>query len=273
MELEQEEHLQPMQPALIALYSDLEDFDPDDPTLAPQLLFDTIMSFPSYYVHTKIREWVQWGGAATATDVDGTTILSVCAAHNRPGAVRYLLQHGANVPMGGGWESTATEALSSFCGSLHSDNLQIAGDLINAGANINFEGCGYRTPLMYAAEKVKVGLVHFLLQHGAKVDATNKSGHDAAALARKGYGSSIPGDPGLGDFLSKVKRAGGYELFVRRGARIRLIVLRVLCERGRATPPADNILARAMVCLPKEIFWHLTSYWRAVVPGSMQCVV
>ena len=258
-----------MHPVLIARYRHSEDFDPNDPTLAPAALFTVIHEYPSDYVETRIREWVQLGGAATATDLDGTTILSVCAAYNHPGAVRCLLQQGANVPREGGWESTATEALSVFCGAHDSELLQIAEDLLEAGANINFSMGRYSTPLMSAAERGKGSLVRFLLQRGGK-DYTNSKGQDAAALARKGYGS-IQGNHILADFLSKVKRAGGYELFVRRDARIRLIVLRVLCERGRAKPPADSTFTRAMMVLPKEIFWHLTSYWRAVVPESLEC--
>ena len=60
--------------------------------------------------------------------------------------------------------------------------------------------------------------------------------------------------------------AGGYGRYVR-APRIQLLVLRVLCERGRAKPPRGGVLAGmfgATSPLPKECFWRICEYWRGI---------
>ena len=66
-----------------------------------------------------------------------------------------------------------------------------------------------------------------------------------------------------------VRVAGGYGRYVR-APRIQLLVLRVLCERGRARPPRwrrGGVLAGmfgATSPLPKECFWRICEYWRGI---------
>ena len=63
--------------------------------------------------------------------------------------------------------------------------------------------------------------------------------------------------------------AGGYGRYVR-APRIQLLVLRVLCERGRAKPPRrrrGGVLVGMFgktSPLPKECFWHICEYWRGI---------
>ena len=75
-------------------------------------------------------------------------------------------------------------------------------------------------------------------------------------------------------FESDVKAAGGWRSYVHRDRR-RLLVLRVLCEKGRAST-SDGLLARlfppqasdddatveAPACLDRDAFRHVLSFWQ-----------
>jgi hypothetical protein len=58
--------------------------------------------------------------------------------------------------------------------------------------------------------------------------------------------------------------AGGWKPY-SNAPRVELVQLRDLCERDRATPPPDSILERLfdVAALPKEVFWHVISFWRS----------
>ena len=77
-----------------------------------------------------------------------------------------------------------------------------------------------------------------------------------------------------GPFYFPERRHGvGYGRYVR-APRIQLLVLRVLCERGRARPPRrrrGGVLAgmfgetsRGGPALPQECFWRICEYWRGI---------
>ena len=90
----------------------------------------------------------------------------------------------------------------------------------------------------------------------------------------------------LADFIADVKRAGGWRRYVKE-PRIELVRLRSLCLRGRATlrrgtrqavaphsvlqrlfgvpptPAASNKSARVASPVPREVFWHILSYWKS----------
>ena len=59
-------------------------------------------------------------------------------------------------------------------------------------------------------------------------------------------------------FITNVRRAGGWKPFVR-ASRVSLVVLRSLCEKGRARPPPE--LDR-LFALDKFIFWRVLAFWR-----------
>ena len=60
-------------------------------------------------------------------------------------------------------------------------------------------------------------------------------------------------------FITNVRRAGGWKPFVR-APRVSLIVLRSLCEKGRARPRSE--LAARLFALDKFIFWRVLAFWR-----------
>jgi hypothetical protein len=67
------------------------------------------------------------------------------------------------------------------------------------------------------------------------------------------------------ELLSAVRAAGGWVAYAR-APRVQLLMLRILCERGRAVAPA-GLLARLFACeterraLPNDTFWHIVQFW------------
>mmetsp|Transcript_23699 Transcript_23699/g.74052 ORF Transcript_23699/g.74052 Transcript_23699/m.74052 type:complete len:159 (+) Transcript_23699:925-1401(+) len=69
--------------------------------------------------------------------------------------------------------------------------------------------------------------------------------------------------------IRDVRRAGSWQKFVNQ-PRGRLLVLRTLCERGRATPPRARrggavtrlFETRSRGALPPPVFFHVLSFWR-----------
>ena len=67
------------------------------------------------------------------------------------------------------------------------------------------------------------------------------------------------------DVLAAVRAAGGWAAYAR-APRVQLLMLRILCERGRAVAPA-GLLARLFACetehraLPKDAFRHIVQFW------------
>jgi hypothetical protein len=82
------------------------------------------------------------------------------------------------------------------------------------------------------------------------------------------------------DFMRELTAAGSWKAYARQ-PRVELVRLRSLCARGRATPPPElerlfgvfdcpssattetPKAARAARPLPKEVFWHVLSFWRS----------
>ena len=113
-----------------------------------------------------------------------------------------------------------------------------------------------------------------LLSRGASLDARNDYGEDPEASARR-YG----GRPAVVDVLAAVRAAGGWAAYVA-APRVQLLMLRILCEQGRAVAPTDLLArlfppaceterraslrsARHTPALPKELFWHIVQFWRS----------
>ena len=88
-------------------------------------------------------------------------------------------------------------------------------------------------------------------------------GDDAEAIAARGHE--------ITQFvLADVRAAGGIKQYYRQPI-VQLNVLRLLCERGRATAPS-GVLSRLFPGprtllgpkLPRELFAHVLSFWRSV---------
>ena len=131
---------------------------------------------------------------------------------------------------------------------------------------------------MVAVATRKYDVAKFLLHRGADVNYTApartgsiepREPRDAVGWAayyshaeawQHGFFHSGPGRADLLFYrlITNVRQAGGWKPFVR-APRISLVVLRSLCEKGRARPPPE--LAR-LFALDKFIFWHVLAFWR-----------
>jgi hypothetical protein len=111
-----------------------------------------------------------------------------------------------------------------------------------------------------------------LLSRRASLDVRNIHGRDPEASAQ------LRGRTAVADLLAAVRAAGGWPAYVA-APRVQLLMLRILCEQGRAVAP-QGLLARLFPCeterraslrsarnasaaLPKELFWHIVKFWRS----------
>ena len=137
--------------------------------------------------------------------------------------------------------------------------IKVSALLLDYGANVDSRDVLERTPLMNAPT---VGCARFLLSRGARFDLRDTFGNDAEANALQ-YGYSH-----VARFLADARRAGTFERYVR-APRVCLNLLRVLCERGRASAPRPERRALDLgrvfgpqSGLPKEVFWLVLEFWR-----------
>lgn len=143
--------------------------------------------------------------------------------------------------------------------------------LIDGGANVNArDGHGNQLLHYVGFRSDPLALAKVLVRRGADLSAKGADGVDAEEINRWRGNFELP------NFLRDVKAAGGWKPYAR-APRIELVRLRSLCARGRASPPPEPILerlfgapasptkakaARVARPLPKEVFWHVLSYWR-----------
>ena len=166
----------------------------------------------------------------------GRALLARAVEANRRDVVQFLLSRGLDVN-------------DEYMGLLHASVW--AGQwfatvlLLDCGADVDVRATDRRrTPLMRAADRTRsvraevmpahLAMVRLLLSRGADVRAKDRMGHQAHQIA--GMGTPVRA------LLSDVRAAGGWRSYVHRD-RMRLLVLRALCEKGRATT-SDGLLAR-----------------------------
>jgi len=127
-------------------------------------------------------------------------------------------------------------------------------------------------PLHYAANMNHLRIMRFILSRSAALDATHVHGLTAEQML-------APIRPRTDAYilLREVRLAGGYKRYLR-APRKSLLVLRELCNRGRALPPTEFA---ALFCttsdasrprtrrnqrvapLPTPIFWHVLGFWNS----------
>ena len=166
----------------------------------------------------------------------GRALLARAVEANRRDVVQFLLSRGLDVN-------------DEYMGLLHASVW--AGQwfatvlLLDCGADVDVRATDRRrTPLMRAADRTRsvraevmpahLAMVRLLLSRGADVRAKDRMGHQAHQIAAMGTPVRA--------LLSDVRAAGGWRSYVHRD-RMRLLVLRALCEKGRATT-SDGLLAR-----------------------------
>ncbi|KAH8817550.1 ankyrin repeat-containing domain protein [Flagelloscypha sp. PMI_526] len=104
-----------------------------------------------------------------------TCPLHVAAFEGKLEMVRFLIEKGADVNVGGRVYGTALQA-AAFMG-----NLNIVRFLVEKGADVNPSGDKYGTALQAAISSGSLEVIHFLLENGADVDADGGSALQASA--------------------------------------------------------------------------------------------
>ena len=112
--------------------------------------------------------------------------------------------------------------------------------------------------------------VRLLLSRGAPLlakDEFERTAEDVAVWWQNWNG----GRDDSVDLLRDVRLAGGWKRYAN-APRASLLILRELCNRGRAAPPpelaalfctsSDNA-RRTRKALPTPVFWHVLGYWRS----------
>lgn len=191
----------------------------------------------------KIQEWLKEDGSdINGFDEDGWTLLTNAAWKGECEVVRFLLANGADTNAAGPVAYTALHAIARNIdpGPEKSRVYKAATLVLDAGANVDalcpepaildddwdHSDSAPATPLMYAAADGNMAVIQLLLSRGASQLTT--STHDVEAIARRSENYTIA------SLLASVRRAGGWRAYVRE-PRVEMLVLRVLCEKGRAT--------------------------------------
>jgi hypothetical protein len=151
--------------------------------------------------------------------------------------------------------------------------------LLDAGASVDVRDFSLQTPLHCAASTSTLAKTRLLVSRGASLDVIDDEGRSPEEYARF-WGRTKNATRSVGcteraDFLAAVRAAGGWRKYICE-PRINLLMLRLLCQDGRATAPAGTVLERlfpsrsaarrrrvARTTLPKEVFWHVVSFWRS----------
>ena len=193
----------------------------------------------------------------------GDTLL-VCALHAPCDLLlRYLIAEGANLD-----DVREQMAALHWAAGNHID-IERLRLLLDAGASVDIRDWSLKTPLHWAAGRSTLAKTRLLVSRGASLDVLDQSGRSPEEFARSRDSRENA------DFLAAVRAAGGWRKYIRE-PRINLLMLRLLCQDGRAAAPAGTVLERlfpsrsaarrrrvARTTLPKEVFWHVASFWRS----------
>lgn len=139
---------------------------------------------------------------------------------------------------------------------------QVLTMLLEYGADIDYIPPIHRTasqylpvtPIQVAIIKNRPHAVRFLLQRGASLGVFQ--GWQPPPWLRPGGAEWWEESTAL---YRAVLAAGGWRRFAREPC-VALVVLKVLCERGRATPPPG--VAARIFGLPNEIFFSVLTFWQ-----------
>ena len=199
---------------------------------------------------------------------NGRTRLHHAARMGWCSSVTWLLEQDADVHTG--WPGHGRTPLHN---AAVWDRRDAAVLLLDAGARVDGRDIDGSTALRLAAFDGYIDMCKLLLSRGASLDVRDNDGEDPEAFARRcGRTATV-------DVLAAVRAAGGWAAYVA-APRVQLLMLRILCEKGRAVAPTDLLArlfppaceterraslrsARHTPALPKELFWHIVQFWRS----------
>jgi len=131
---------------------------------------------------------VEHKASPNLADRSGWTPLMYAAWGDDPALADMLFAHGAKL------DSTDNDGLTVLAIAAQNGKVKAAHSLIAAGADVNAPVAkGGYTPLMLASLSGSSELVTLLIEHGAKVNATNPGGITALMIAAAGNRSSVVG--------------------------------------------------------------------------------
>ena len=180
-----------------------------------------------------------------------------------------------------GAEINATDVFGTTALHLSAGDLRMVAMLLERGADLNARKSSGATPLVSATRldgsPDRFEIVRYLVSNGADLSVFEKDG-----IPRSIWRDNDNGH--IADWLQKIQAAGSWGRYVRE-PRLALVTLRELCARGRAYPPAvklRTISAETLIferlfgapassavkrsrpapdAFPKEVFWHILSFW------------
>ena len=237
-----------------------------------------------------LTQWINDGGDPNARTIDGHTLPSVAAIFCRLDSMTVLVERGARVDVadGDGW-TPLIEAVVFQPGIESNDDhrvrrRELVDLLLTHGASVDRRTADGMTPLMLAAAQGHMDIIRLLLRRGAVLTLTDGAGRNAEAAAERRSRHDAA------ELLAEVRLSGGtWKRYVSEPRRD-LLVLRVLCSRGRACrssnsgrlvgPAQDRALARLFPAppgrtrsqkkrrtrgphLPDELFWRVLQFWRS----------
>ena len=206
-------------------------------------------------------------GVRIEEDAGGLTRLCHAACRGWCAAIKSLLKQGANVHVGRPRHGSTPLHATAWRGHLDAAVL-----LLGADARVNDRNSHGQTALHFAAADGRIDMCKLLLSRGASLDARDNDGEDPEAYAR------LHDRTATADLLAAVRAAGGWPAYAR-APRVQLLMLRILCEQGRAVAPPGLLerlfpheterraslrsARKAPAALPKEVFWHIVQFWRS----------
>jgi len=243
---------------------------------------DEIVSAACHGDTAAIQAWFSTGTRDPDELVDGeNTLLYAATWGGHCETMRLLLQMGAGVNARS--DAGRETPLHAAAMQGHHDAAVL---LLDRGALVDARAGLGSTPLKYAVQHAqrsdpdRCDIIRLLLRRGATLDARVDGWLrarrqwldwlDAEAVASRSKATAL---------LADVRLAGGTWSSYLRVPRKRLLALRVLCERGRATTD-DDLLRRLFpavrkkedgaadeppppaVPLPKEVFWLVCEFLR-----------
>ena len=224
-----------------------------------------------------------------AAEDDLTSAMSTAVEKDRCDMLRLLLDHGiaADARRVSYYRTALFAAADGYGFEGQYCRMDAAIMLLDAGADVNHSDLDGYTPLIEAAHGGHLEMLRLLLRRGAKHDASFYVEADGMSIGGTAEDmAKAQGHDECVALLSGVRLAGGWKKWVSI-PRKQLVVLRVLCERGRASTedaliarlfpsnsPAeeaeeddDEAASRARVAprgeVPKEVFWHVLEYWQS----------